>query len=132
LLRPHFPDRLIYLRGRHGLSHLSHLQWPPRSPNLAPCDFFLWGYLKSLVYVDRPRTLAHLKNNIRDAIANIPIDMLQRVDTNLKITDFINVCAMGIAIYPMSFSRLYGKKLGKLYSQMKRNVKQSLKYFCFY
>ena len=76
LLRQHFPDRLISLR--------DDLQWPPRSPDLTPCDFFLWGYLKSLVYVDRPRTIAHLKNNIRDAIANIPIDMLQRVDTNFK------------------------------------------------
>ena len=74
LLRQHFPDRLISLRG--------DLQWPARSPYLTPCDFFLWGYLKSLVYVDQPRTIAHLKNNIRDAIANIPIDMLQRLDTN--------------------------------------------------
>ena len=24
--------------------------WPPRSPDLTPCDFFLWGYVKSLVY----------------------------------------------------------------------------------
>ncbi|KAG5314894.1 MOS1T transposase, partial [Pseudoatta argentina] len=45
---------------------------------------FLWGYLKSLVYVDRPRTIDHLKNNIHDAIANIPIDMLRRVDENFN------------------------------------------------
>lgn len=76
LLRQHFPDRLISLRG--------DLPWPARSPDLAPCDFYLWGYLKSLVYVDRPRNIAHLKNNIRDAIANIPIDMLQRVETNFR------------------------------------------------
>ena len=24
--------------------------WPPRSPDLAPLDFFLWGDVKSLVY----------------------------------------------------------------------------------
>ncbi|KAG5317980.1 TC3A transposase, partial [Pseudoatta argentina] len=76
LLRQRFPDRLISLRG--------DLPWPARSPDLSPCDFFLWGYLKSLVYVDRPRTIDHLKNNIRDAIANIPIDMLRRVDENFK------------------------------------------------
>ncbi|KAL1509836.1 hypothetical protein ABEB36_004513 [Hypothenemus hampei] len=69
--------RLISLRG--------DLQWPARSPDLAPCDFFLWGYLKSLVYNDRPRTLPHLKNNIRQAIANIPIDMLERVERNYRI-----------------------------------------------
>ena len=27
------------------------LKWPPHSPDLIPCDFFLWGYVKSLVYV---------------------------------------------------------------------------------
>ena len=24
--------------------------WPPRSPDLNPLDFYLWGHLKSLVY----------------------------------------------------------------------------------
>ena len=48
LLREHFPGRLISLRG--------DLPWPARSPDLAPFDFFLWGYLKSIVYNDRPRT----------------------------------------------------------------------------
>ena len=24
--------------------------WPPRSPDLTPLDFFLWGHIKSLVY----------------------------------------------------------------------------------
>lgn len=76
LLRENFPNRLISLRG--------DLPWPARSPDLAPCDFFLWGYLKSVVYNDRPRTLVHLKDNIRKAIADIPIDMLERVHQNFK------------------------------------------------
>ncbi|GBM38431.1 hypothetical protein AVEN_33718-1 [Araneus ventricosus] len=25
-------------------------EWPPRSPDLTPMDFFLWGYLKQQVY----------------------------------------------------------------------------------
>lgn len=53
-------------------------------PRFDSLRFFLWGYLKSLVYVDRPLTLQHLKNNIREAIANIPIDMLRRVEANFK------------------------------------------------
>lgn len=72
LLREHFPGRLISLQG--------DFQWPARSPDLAPCDFFLWGYLKSLVYTERPKTLAQLKNNIQAAIDNIHIDMLERVE----------------------------------------------------
>ena len=26
------------------------LLWPPRSPDLTPCDFFLWGYVKDNAY----------------------------------------------------------------------------------
>ena len=76
ILREHFPERLISLRG--------DLQWPARSPDLAPCDFFLWGYLKSLVYTDRPKILRHLKNNICAAIADISTHMLEKVDRNFK------------------------------------------------
>jgi hypothetical protein len=34
--------------------------WPPRSPDFNPLDFYLWGYLKILVYaapVDKEETL---------------------------------------------------------------------------
>ena len=30
----------------HSISHRYDISWPARSPDLAPCDFFLWGYLK--------------------------------------------------------------------------------------
>ena len=26
------------------------IEWPPRSPDLNPLDFFLWGYIKALVH----------------------------------------------------------------------------------
>ena len=47
-------------------------------------ETFLWGYLKSLVYADRPRSTTHLKDNIPNAIANAPIEMLQREMVNFK------------------------------------------------
>ncbi|EFN60466.1 hypothetical protein EAG_00004, partial [Camponotus floridanus] len=28
-------------------------QWPPRSPDYNPCDFFLWGALKERIYFNR-------------------------------------------------------------------------------
>lgn len=30
-------------------------QWPARSPDITPCDFFMWGYLKDLVCHKSPR-----------------------------------------------------------------------------
>jgi hypothetical protein len=37
---------------------------PPRSPDLTPPDYFLWGYLKLVVYSNRPLTIEDLKQNI--------------------------------------------------------------------
>lgn len=71
LLRPMFPNRLISKGGDFG--------WPPRSPDLTAPDFFLWGYLKGKVYANKPDTLAQLKANIRQEIAQITPEMLQKV-----------------------------------------------------
>ncbi|GFX66670.1 putative DD41D transposase [Trichonephila clavipes] len=53
LLKYTFGDRLI---SRFGL-----VNWPPRSCDLTPLDYFLWGYVQSLVYADKPQTLDNWK-----------------------------------------------------------------------
>ena len=50
--------------------------WPARSPDLTPCDFFLWGYVKSRVYAVPVTTMEQLKDRIKDAFAHIPTEML--------------------------------------------------------
>ena len=57
--------------------------WPTRSPDLNPCDFYLWGNLKSKVYANNPRDLEALKENIRNEIFSINRDYLQEVSRNL-------------------------------------------------
>ena len=53
------------------------LHWPPRSPDLMPCDFFLWSYVKGLVYISPlPRLVDDLKT---EALKTINFDMLGRV-----------------------------------------------------
>ena len=40
--------------------------WPPRSPDLTPCDFFLWGFVKDRVFVPPlPLNLDDLKHRGR-------------------------------------------------------------------
>lgn len=56
--------------------------WPPKSPDLTPPDFFLWGYLKSLVYEDDPSTVAALREAIGRAIGCITTEMLEKVAQN--------------------------------------------------
>ena len=60
------------------MSKSGDLDWPPRSPDLTPPDFFLWGYLKLEVYVNKPRTVEELKDNTREEIAAIPAEMLTK------------------------------------------------------
>jgi hypothetical protein len=54
--------------------------WPPRSPDLTPCDFYLWESLKDKVYESDTHTLEELRNNIRREMARIPGEGLQRVN----------------------------------------------------
>ncbi|GFS57408.1 retrovirus-related Pol polyprotein from transposon opus [Trichonephila clavipes] len=74
LLKDAFSDRLI--------SRSGPVNWPPRSCDLTPLDYFLWGYVKSLVYADKPQTLDHLEDNSRRVIAHIRPQMLEKVIEN--------------------------------------------------
>lgn len=74
ILQEAFPNRLISRNG--------NLPWPARSPDIAIPDFFLWGYLKSKVYVNKPRNLEDLKTNIRNEINAIPRQILNAVMMN--------------------------------------------------
>ncbi|GFV86122.1 transposase [Trichonephila clavipes] len=58
------------------------VNWPPRSCDLTPLDYFLWGYVKSFVYAGKPQTLDHLEDNIRRVIADIRPQMLEKVIEN--------------------------------------------------
>lgn len=60
------------------------IPWPPRSPDLTPCDYFLWGYLKDFVYRELPTSIEELKNKIRQAIQTIDEDTLKKVYKNME------------------------------------------------
>ena len=53
------------------------LQWPPCSPDLAPCDYFLWGHMKNKIY-PLPGDRTQLKARVLAAVASIPQDMIER------------------------------------------------------
>ena len=46
-LNEHLPKRI----GCAGQNEQVFCKWPPRSPDLTVCDFFLWGYVKDRVNV---------------------------------------------------------------------------------
>lgn len=63
LLDDRYPNRWI---GRGG-----PISWPPRSPDMAPLDFYLWGHLKSLVYETPVPSQQELIGRIIDGCARI-------------------------------------------------------------
>lgn len=75
-LNTNFPGRWI---GTHG-----PIRWPPKSPDLTPLDFFLWGTLKNEVYKTPSRNIEHLKEKIRIACRNIGVDVLENVKRAIK------------------------------------------------
>lgn len=77
---PHRADIVqTWLQTKFGTQFVNKEFWPPRSPDLTPCDSFLWGYLKSRVYNPLPQNLDELYANIEKEVKNIPKDMLKRV-----------------------------------------------------
>ena len=77
VLRPVFRDRIINRR--------ADVVWPPRSCDLTPLDYYLWGALKDKCYANKPETIDALK-----AIGEI---LLHTIDNVLKNwTDRVGYC----------------------------------------
>ena len=70
-----FPDTWI---GRRGPT-----EYPARSPDLTPMDFFCGGYLKDNVYGNKPRTIDALKLEIERQCRDIPNDIFRDVCESL-------------------------------------------------
>lgn len=68
-LNENFPNQWIGRRGE--------IEWPPRSPDLAPLDYFFWGCLKERVYKIQPRNLEELRNKIAEEAALIDAQMIR-------------------------------------------------------
>lgn len=68
-LNERFPDRWI---GRGG-----PIAWPPRSPDLNPLDYCLWGLIKEFVYKDPPNSLEALEVKIVEATATVTPEIVR-------------------------------------------------------
>ena len=55
------------------------MEFQPRSPDLTPLDFYLWGTLNNTVYATKPQTLEELGDQIEHDINDIPLATIQTV-----------------------------------------------------
>ena len=77
-----FEDRII--------SRRADVVWPPRSRDLAPLDYYLWGDVKDKCYTVEPETIDALKDKIREAIDEIQLHTMDNVLKNW--TDRVGYC----------------------------------------
>ena len=53
------------------ISRRADVVWPPRSYDLTPLNYYLWGAIKDKCYADKPEIIDALKDNIREVIGEI-------------------------------------------------------------
>ncbi|CAH2091278.1 unnamed protein product [Euphydryas editha] len=75
-----FPKKETF--GNRIVLRFGSVNWSPRSCDLTPLDYFLWGYVKSLLYSNKPEAIGHLEDNIWRVIADIRLQMLEKFIEN--------------------------------------------------
>jgi hypothetical protein len=61
---------------------ISSNTWPPKSPDLTPPDFYLWGAPKNAAYKDNPRSPDDMKEAVTDFTGSIPRNEMVRMFGN--------------------------------------------------
>ena len=89
--------------GNRWISKRGPTNWPARSPDLTPLDFFLWGYVKDKVYSEEIESLQHLKARITEAIRSIDTSTLSNVWKNIETRINCVVRQQGKHIEQMTF-----------------------------
>ena len=73
----HVTARLNELFGEQWLGRFGPHVWPPRSPDLTPMDFWLWGRIKDEVFRDVCDNVDDMRNRICAAFDNLRQQCLQ-------------------------------------------------------
>jgi hypothetical protein len=60
------------------------IAWSPKSPGLTSLDFFLWGYVKNLVWQVKNNHLQQLKGLLGEAVATVTHNVLQNKWTEVE------------------------------------------------
>ena len=68
--------------------------WPPLSPDLNPCNFYLWRHLKEMVYRDRHASVAELRSSITKHVRCVTKEILN-VTVDHAVLCFQHVVAAG-------------------------------------
>ena len=64
------------------------IEWPPRSPDLTPMDFFFGGTVTDKAFARRPRTVENMSQFILEAC--------QEIDSNKNLCSRVYECQLWI------------------------------------
>jgi hypothetical protein len=98
IVRDYLDDTFVRWIGRREI-----VEWPPRSPDLIPCDFSLWGIVKDRVYAQNPRDINHLKALIKEEFTSLndSIESCQAICRSVE-----NLCRLCINTEGKQFAHL--------------------------
>lgn len=80
IVRPYWAQKLPNL----GMERAGPIPWPTSSPDLTPCVYILWRYLKDIEYCRLREMIQALKDKITKDVCNIGEDTLKDVFRNMK------------------------------------------------
>lgn len=74
----HMAKRTIDFLNSKKIPFIRPEDWMGNSPDAAPCDFWLWGYLKNELKKHKITSLSGLKRVLNREVQKIPLDMVRR------------------------------------------------------
>ena len=76
-----------HLNGRW-IGRRGAIEWPARSPDITPCDYWLWAYIRQQVYPTAGFLYANINalgRRIEEKLQNIPMDMVRKSMRNFEV-----------------------------------------------
>ena len=59
-------------------NYLKKEEWLPKSPGAVPMDYFVWGYLKRLLFKSRVKDMAGFNSALKRAWNKVPQEIINK------------------------------------------------------
>jgi DDE superfamily endonuclease/Helix-turn-helix domain (DUF4817) len=77
-------EYLNNLFGNHVITSHSEIPWPPRSPDMTPLDFSIWGFVKECIYQQPIHNIEDLQERARGAFRTLSNIHLHNACSNVR------------------------------------------------
>ena len=60
------------------MNFMTTKEWIPESPDAAPMDYYVWGYLRQLLWKKKVKDMFGQKHALKDAWNKLPQDLINK------------------------------------------------------